>query len=363
VVVPLADDGIVDAGWTPLLQRVVTLEGEIVVRLDSSQIPRNATDKVRPLRASVGALEKTVGGAVRAALGPIESRTSEAQLGRAGFRSLIPAAGKADASPRPAAVFEGQPRIGAVFPAGPYAGDCGSRPDAGPLTPPAADRITQAIHAAARVGGAPVVRVALDGRKRSSADADVLGRWLDEVIVPSTTRLVTPNDARKAALKSFRAPTTASTEVDLGGRMVSAAEVRRAAEALDDVTVIPRSLPGELTATEAFQAFALLLADQTEGGSVRLRELRGPRTLAESSLTESRPVSVDALRQLATALLAELPAEVPAALPVDGALLTAPELLLAFASAVEGDQPATTRPVAVLDPNAEGLGWGASTTP
>jgi hypothetical protein len=51
---------------------------------------------------------------------------------------------------------------------------------------------------------------------------------------------------------------------------------------------------------------------------------------------------------------------VPAALAIDGHLLTAAEVLLLFASAVRGEDPPTTRPVAVPDPNADGLGWGSS---
>ena len=57
-----------------------------------------------------------------------------------------------------------------------------------------------------------------------------------------------------------------------------------------------------------------------------------------------------------------LPERIPAALSVDGKLLTAGELLLLFASAVREESP-STRPIAVPEPNESGLGWGKSTLP
>jgi hypothetical protein len=123
---------------------------------------------------------------------------------------------------------------------------------------------------------------------------------------------------------------------------------------------VPRKLAGELTPTEAFHAFVWILSESHEGDLVRLGALIGPRQSAQSALTGPVEVPREAVVGLASALRAEWPAEIPAALPIDGRLLTASEVLLLLASAVQDEATPTTRPIAVADPNTPGLGWGVS---
>nr|MBA2321696.1 hypothetical protein [Deltaproteobacteria bacterium] len=70
-----------------------------------------------------------------------------------------------------------------------------------------------------------------------------------------------------------------------------------------------------------------------------------------------------AVKAVGAALLADPPAALPSALPCDGRLLTAAELLLALASLVRGEDPVRVHPIEVPEPNAPGLGWGAAGLP
>jgi hypothetical protein len=308
---------------------------------------------------------RKVGDGVRTAVTPLPSRSAEAMLGRVGFRNLLQERGPATAVPRPAVVFEGQPRIGAVIQSGPYAGVCGVRPFASPFTVAAADRATQALWGAARIDGAPAMRVAIDGQDNPGHDAEVLGRWIDEVLAPKDIRISTANRARLAALAFYRSGRTmeANPLEAGGGRLVSVSEVREAASFLADQNLLPRRLPGDLNLTEAFLGFALLLAGEAEGDVIRLGALVGPATHADSRIEGILDMDHETLIKLAKALVNELPDAVPAALPLGKVTLTAPELLTAFASAIRDESPAHAWPTASPDPNAPGQGWGASTLP
>lgn len=346
-----------------LLDRVRGTDHDAAVVIGRGLVPGGPKD--------VGSLEKSAApvraraGKVKTLVAPLGARTSEALMGRAGFSSLVDAASKPTAEPRMAGHFEGQQRLRVVLPTGPYEDACGPEPDAGPFTPAAADRVAQALIRAARVKGTPVVRLALIGSRGAATDADVLGRWLDEVVLPGGVRVVTAEQARIAILRGFRTPASDDDVLpEVGGRLVGVDDVAAAAAGLGpELTAIPRTLPGDLDPTEAFLAFALVVADRTEGPVVRLRALHGPAQLATTVLTGETELPVADVRSLASQLVAALPTEVPAALAVGGRLLTAPELLLAFASVVRGEDPARTRPIDVPDPNARGLGWGDATVP
>ncbi len=346
-----------------LLARVAAGPHEAAIVLDERDVPRDVLQRLGDLKRQLKPVRKAAGGAT-VVLAPIGSRASEAMLGRAGFRALVNVQGPPTAQARMAGHLEGQPRINVVLHAGPYEDACGTDPRVGPFTPVAADRAAQAIQRANRSPGVPIVRVSLVGARGASTDAQVLGRWIDEVLVAGGVSVVTASAARLEALQSFRrGEEPPPAEAAGGGRVVAHAQAVQAAEALRDVVVLPRSLPGELSPTEAFYAFCLVASGRSEGSAVRIGALLGPPTLAESTLGGEVALDPERVRGVARSLLAAMPSEVPAALPVDGHLLTASELLLALASVVRGDEAPTTRPVAVPEPNERGLGWGAATLP
>ncbi len=364
IVVPLPDDGAV--AQASLLREAASVGHEIVLSLAADEVPKDAQLPLRPLRRAVKSLGGSTEARIRAVIAPMASRHSEPLLGQAGFRTILTSNGPTTATARPAKVFEGQPRNGVVLHSGPYEGDCGTSPIAPVWTPAAADRVSRALLLAGNGGGTSTVRTSLSSTRSESTDADVLARWLDEAILPSGITIVTPSEAREVAMRSFRqagsGPTTAPAP-RATGRVVDTATVLEAAGALVELDTLPRSLPGELTPTEAFHGLVSLLVDELEGERVRLRTLQGPRSEASSSLTGPHEVPRSTVIDLARALHEEWPSEVPSALPIDGRLLTAGEVLLLFASAASGADPAVTRPVVAVDPNAPGLGWGSAGDP
>lgn len=327
--------------------------------LPASAVPQNLSVPLGPLRKSLQPAQRLAGRS-RTVVAPIGSRGTEAMLGRAGFRALINAASPPQAGSRYAGILEGMQRINVVFPGGPYQGVCGNDPRVGPFTPKAADRAARAVQQASAVPGAPVVRVALLGSRGSATDSEVLVRWVRDVITPGGATVSSPRDARLAALQALRQGVDMSHAVGAMGRVVSLDDAQEAALALTTVTMIPRGLPGDLTPSEAFYAFTLILAGRDDGSAVRIKTLAGPSSAARSILSGPIGLDPEAVRATARALQSAMPAEIPAAIPVDGHLLTAGELLLAMASAVRDETPALTRPVAVPDPNARGLGWGSA---
>jgi hypothetical protein len=346
-----------DAGHT----LVVRLRGNDVAR-DFQTGPRRTRKRIKPVTRVFGKARV----AEIALEDPTGSGSAESVLNRIGIKTLLETNGAATGTPRSMEHFDAQPDNGVVLPAGPYTGRCGKDPVVSGFTPPAADRVTQATYGA-RSAGVGVVRLTLEP-PTGDADTDplVLARWLDQVILPhaANVQIGAPDDALRdralAALRSGRAQQSQATE---GGRLVRVDEVRKAAEFVGSATTLPRLLPGDLSPTEAFQAFASVLLDDIEGSVVRLRALQGPATRATSAIDGPTPLSRDDLVALLEALRADRPDRIPAALPVGPTLLAAPELLTAMASAVRGDDPPIARPIGVPEPNADGLGWGRATTP
>lgn len=335
---------------------------DVAIVLPRSAVPHDLLSPIGPLRRSLDVLGRDVL-PIHTVIAPVGSRAGEAMLGRAGFRSLVDAEGPPTAEPRMAGHLEGQARINVVLPPGPYEDACGTDPRVGPFTPPAADRASLAIQRAARVPGTPTVRVGLDGHRASPTDAEVLGRWLDEMVLPGQVTIVTAEQARLATLQGYRQRGPVEVLPDVGGRLVATDQVRTAAASLVDVPVIPRALAGDLNPTEAFFSFVLVAADRTEGTVVRLGALHGPAQTATSSLDGPTSFPLAEVLASAKALATAMPTEVPAAFSIGSRLLTGPELLLAFASAVRGEDPVITRPIDVPEPNERGLGWGDSTVP
>lgn len=359
VVLPLAapSDALI-----PLLAHVRDSASDFAVVLPTSLVPRTKDDSLRPLRDALEPLEAHTG-QLQTAIAEVGSRQREGMLARVGFRSFIDLRTPPGSEPRMAGSFEGQPRTRVVLPPGLYDDLCASSPLVTPFSPRAADRAAVAIQHAARSRKSPTVRVALDGRSGSPEDAVVLGRWLDGMVKPGGVQVVTAEKARKLALIAFNKPPAALPEAEIGGRLVSIDSLRDSAAALTSPPLLPRQLDSGLNPTEAFFGFVLLLADHTEGPVVRLGAMRGPASEANTSLRGPTEISADAIREAAISLVGVLPNEVPAALSVDGQLLTAGEFLLAMAGVVRGEEIVRVGPVADPEPNERGLGWGLSTLP
>lgn len=323
---------------------------DLALRATRVDVRANAERGPALLRKTLKPFNKAYG-RVRVVELAVEHPMQEAVLNRVGIRAVLETNGPATASPRRQQMLEGQVLVGAILPAGPYAGACGTSPEVQTFTPAAADRVTRALKGAM---DAPVGVVRLTVAPKASTELDVLFRWLDEVVLPAGIPVQRATSIRDRAVEAMK-DRAGKREPVLGGRLVSEAVLREAARVLKDQTLIPRSLPGELNPTEAFQGFTRLLAGQVDGEMVRLVALKAPR---ERTPTRGEVV-VDraAVIALSQALLAELPATLPGALPLGGQVVGAPELLQLFAAAVRGEDPCRTVPVQVMDPNAPGLGW------
>jgi hypothetical protein len=341
-----------------------TQENELLdLALLISQPPRDPVDGPKALRRAVKAVTPKGNERARVAVSKLPTRTTEAILGKSGFKTLLVVDGPSTGTPRRAVVFEGQPVLGVVVPPGPYTGPCGTSARQQDWTIAAADRATQALHGAARSGKLAAVRVALDARSGDDGDPVLLGRWLDEVILGSEIVPRTASAYRAEALNLFRTGEPADYDPTLtaGGRLVGASALLSAAKTLGEVDVIPRHFDeGDLVPTEVFLGLLHIAAGRTEGDLVRIGALNGPSHEATSSLSGPVKIARAEVTASAAALLDALPTTVPAAFPVGDHLLTSAELLVLLASTALNQDPSTTHPVAVKEPNAPGLGWGAS---
>jgi hypothetical protein len=358
LVVPLESDP--SDAVLALVKRAGEAGDEVALRLTDSQVPRDAVGDPKRMRSLFARYRKQ--SAIETVLVPSPPRMAEAILGKAGIHQVIPTNGAATAAPRIAAVFEGMPRSNVVLQGGPYAGQCGADPLVGAFTPLAADRASQAIFGSMEQPFG-TVRVALDTARTGADDTAVLVRWLREVLAPAGIVPTTPSLAREDARLALRDGPLESGATT-AGRLVPLDRVHEAARALLASTdSLPRVLPGELNLTEAFLAFDLVLSDKVEGPMVRLHALQPPQTRAPSRVDEGVALPRARVVALAKQLQDELPDTIPAAFPLDGRLLTAAELLLAMAAAVEGNESCEARPIEVPEPNAPGLGWGAAGLP
>jgi hypothetical protein len=311
----------------------------------------DALGEAHALKKQAKTLGQALDGRPVVAASALPRRTAEAVLGLAGFWAILAEDGTPSARAWTTARFAAQVEVGVGVPIGAWHGAC-SEPVVAPFRPDGADRATAAL-AASRGDGQGVARVILDGAHPDPSDADVLGRWLDAVVLPAAT-VLSATELRNAVIAAGTGGDAEPT-----GRVVATADVRAAAEAIRGLAVLPRTLPGDLTLTEAF--FACMVAAGGEAAdTIELRPLSGPRTDAATALHGPVTVPKDQVVALARALSASLPADIPAALPLDGRLFTAAEVLGLFASVARGDDPASTGPIGNPDPLADGLGWGTS---
>lgn len=343
-----------DEARTALITLALDGGHAVAVALRRAEAPSDKPT-MRALRRQLKPLNQLV--RTRAVVSPVRSRTAEALLGKAGFRVILEADGPATAEPRMAGLFDGQPRTRVAVPSGPYEGACGSDPRVAPFGPAAADRATLAIVRAARAPGTPVVRVALSGAGGLPTDAGVLGRWLDQVVIPSGAAILSADQLRGPILRGFQRPDSVSPPPQDGGRLVSVVALRQAAAALVGATAVPPEPAPGVNPTEVFHGFVELLAKRVEGDAVRVDAMAGPSAEAGSSLNEPIELSAESVRAVAAQFAAAMPAEVPSAIPVAGRLLTASEFLVALAGAVRGEDPIRVDPIGV------GATWGRTTLP
>lgn len=348
----------VPADVASVISWAISAGHRVGVRLAQTQIPRDITAGAKSVRATLKPVRKVAKKVTIAVTAP-EGRANEAILGKAGLPTLLLTNAAPTGVPRFAGVFEGMPEVSVAFPAGPYAGPCGSSPTARPLTPRAADRVTQALHGAAQATGDTFVRVALAS---TPDDAFVLGRYLDEVLTPAKISVIDPEEGRKIARALFRKglPRDYDPAATPAGKLIGIDDIKASARLVADTRPLPQ-LAADLTLVEAFQAYTLLLAARTEGDVVRLRPLESPSVSARPTVSTQRTIPRASVIKLATALAADNPSAVPTALPIDGTLYAATEVLVLFASCVRGDDPCVIEPVIAPDPNAPGLGWGRPT--
>ncbi len=209
------------------------------------------------------------------------------------------------------------------------------------------DRVAEASEAGMKLG-LPAVRVVVDEQP-----TEVLMNWLDDAWL-RVGGLVARADEIPPAL-----PDPAALKV-LPGRRVDRSELLLAAEILAGGGRLPRTLPGDLTLTEAFLGLCLLLAEEQTREEVVLNALEPPGSQATSSTP--RPVSAQDVRAAAVRLSPALTVAIPGIVDVGDQTLTAAEFLAVMARLlVEPDAqhievPTTESPA----PYAAGLGWGLS---
>lgn len=292
------------------------------------------------------------------------TRRGEAGSRQAGYPAMLEVQGAPGSTPRLLEPIEAYPGYGVLLPQGTYRGACGPSPVVTRFSPAALDRAAGALNAAIAVGPPGIVQLGVQVGGTTPEDAGTLGRWLDEVVLPSRVSVSDPVVFAAGVWEQLRPRGlggSAQVVPDVeGGRLVSRQELHDAAASLLDVDMLPRTLPGQLTLAEAFLGWTSLLAGTVEGDLVRLGALEGPAAKANTVLSGPTEVSREAVVAMATALDGAMGDQVPAAIPVDGKLLTASELLLAFAGAVAGADPVQVRPVEPPEPHQAGLGWGKS---
>jgi hypothetical protein len=339
------------APWLGLLTRVAASGHTLGVVLPDALVPSGPGDAGR-LRESIRPLEKS-GEPIRTAVTRVGSLSIESTLAKVGLRSLLDSSGSPDGAARVAAHLDGQTPSTVVLPPGPWSGDAPAR--CAPFRPADADRVSRTLERAVASGGVPVVRWVLSGRGGDLQDAQVVDRWLTAVAEASGARFGTAEDARAAVFAGLRGPATPAS-AQLAAHSVDAASVDAAVEALMQLEVLPRTLPGGLSPTEAFLALALRATGHDEA-VLHLPAVSGPAQLAGPSSMQT-PIDREALVTWARALLEGMPPELPSAARIGDRLVPARELLVAMASLVRGDDPLVAHPVSDPDPNARGLGWG-----
>ncbi|MBN2799506.1 MAG: hypothetical protein JXX28_10200 [Deltaproteobacteria bacterium] len=349
VVLELWVDG-APAGWTPAMEAraraldlpLIRVTGGQGGRGDALLLPATA-DGAEAITADARSRRRTGSrwdAAPVAAVVPLQGRVHEAALGRAGFRALLPLTAGSDATARLAVAYPEQTLPSVVLPPGPFPPLCGERPLPHSWWPDAPGHLAWVLDEANRLDGLPVVRVAISPVGTPQEDADRLAALAGTLLTPLGAAVHTPAQVRAL----FLAEPPQGRAAPPAGRPVRVERLLEVARALPAEGPLPRYPSEDLSAAELFAGLCAALAEGRTLGTVRPPPL-GPPAEASAPLREGRtPLSCEAVREVATALIAHPPAAIPSALRVGDALLSAAELLPVLGQALGGG-PCAASPV------------------
>ncbi|MFT5583040.1 MAG: hypothetical protein ACI9VR_000617 [Cognaticolwellia sp.] len=208
----------------------------------------------------------------------------------------------------------------------------------------------------------PALRIRLNLVELDAQELEVLGTWIDQVMLPADVAFVTVNKITPEIPQS-QAPSGPPP-----GRAITQEQLQSAAAALaGQPSPLPRSVGG-YSLTELFLAFchhaSALYTEVEELPEIFVGPLKAP----QESTRSSRKTPVTAAQVLAAGhdLSPKLRGYIPSFADVGDQLLTARELLWSLAWVIH-TQPSGAEEVPFPekikdpDPSAVGLGWGTST--
>lgn len=208
----------------------------------------------------------------------------------------------------------------------------------------------------------PALRVRLELSELDAQGLQVLGTWIDQVMLPADVSFVTVNKIT-AEIPQSQAPSGPPP-----GRAITPEQLQAAASALAaHPSPMPRSVEG-FSLTELFLAFchraSSLYTEVEELPEIFVGPLKGP----QESTRSSRKTPVTAAQVLAAGhdLAPKLRSYIPSFADVGDQLLTARELLWSLAWVIHTEPEGADElpfPAALKDPDpsAADLGWGTST--
>ena len=265
------------------------------------------------------------------------------------FRAILIAERTIDDIPRRSRSFAGSVGRARIIGQGPYLDGCG---DQLPHWSPAAlDRATGAV------ARGEWVRIALP----SNAEVgDLLGRWLDEVVIPGKWTIQTASEmANKARKMADIIPVEQPENVVAVARSIPHETWIKIAETLSSADPLPRQPVEGINLTESFIGLVTLLAANETPTNISLGPLEPPLEVAAYGLASPKLLTQDDVRASAQLLSKQLRGRIPSLIGVGDTTLTAAEALQLMAKTVLGLPPEAT-PVADPDPYAPGGGWGSS---
>ncbi len=293
----------------------------------------------------------------------------EGVLEMLGFTLLLPAPGAALEAPRRSEDPQGSKGAAIVLTAvEPGEGSDGTGGE-GALAA-TLDRVALALE----LGAHPVVRLSLPSGLEAAGLTPLLARWRAEVLEPCGAEILTSREAESAvrvwlhgqsspwATLFGRSSAPLPPEEPPPMRVVAPGELLAAIDALPcdrPGSTLPRTLPGNLSLTEAYGALAQYLQEPARP-EITVPALLPPQSSPRSVLGPvgaSLPAS--AIRQTFAELSPKEGDQVPSFLRVSDQALTAPELLCAMAGAALAQDPVKVNATYSPAPYTPGLGWGA----
>jgi peptidoglycan/xylan/chitin deacetylase (PgdA/CDA1 family) len=265
------------------------------------------------------------------------------------FRAILIAERTIDDIPRRSRSFAGSVGRARIIGQGPYLDGCG---DQLPHWSPAA--LDRATGAAAR---GEWVRIALP----SNAEVgELLGRWIDEVVIPEKWNIETASEMANKARKMADISPVTQPENDVAvARSIPHATWINIAQILSSANPLPRHPVEGVNLTESFIGLVTLLSADDAPENISLGPLEPPMEVAAYGLGSPKLLSSDEVKTSAILLSKQLRGRIPSLVSVGDTTLTAAEALQLMAKTIIGQPPEAT-PVADPDPYAPGGGWGSS---